>query len=103
MTGRARTLRAAAVLVALGLAVHLVLPRVASLEASLAVLRALRGWPLAGAAAAQAASYWASGVMLRRIVRTAGREMSTGRKVSIIPRGIGALGYTLQRPTEDRA
>jgi len=23
-------------------------------------------------------------------------------KVSIIPRGIGALGYTLQRPTEDR-
>ena len=24
------------------------------------------------------------------------------RKVSIIPRGIGALGYTIQRPTEDR-
>jgi cell division protease FtsH len=24
------------------------------------------------------------------------------QKVSIIPRGIGALGYTLQRPTEDR-
>ncbi len=23
-------------------------------------------------------------------------------KVSIIPRGIGALGYTMQRPTEDR-
>jgi cell division protease FtsH len=23
-------------------------------------------------------------------------------KISIIPRGIGALGYTLQRPTEDR-
>ncbi len=23
-------------------------------------------------------------------------------KVSIIPRGIGALGYTIQRPTEDR-
>jgi len=26
----------------------------------------------------------------------------TVHKVSIIPRGIGALGYTLQRPTEDR-
>jgi cell division protease FtsH len=24
------------------------------------------------------------------------------QKISIIPRGIGALGYTLQRPTEDR-
>ena len=24
------------------------------------------------------------------------------QKVSIIPRGIGALGYTLQRPTDDR-
>ena len=23
-------------------------------------------------------------------------------KVSIIPRGVGALGYTIQRPTEDR-
>ena len=24
------------------------------------------------------------------------------QKVSIIPRGVGALGYTIQRPTEDR-
>ena len=24
------------------------------------------------------------------------------QKVSIIPRGVGALGYTMQRPTEDR-
>ena len=23
-------------------------------------------------------------------------------KVSIIPRGVGALGYTIQRPTDDR-
>jgi len=28
--------------------------------------------------------------------------METVHKVSIIPRGIGALGYTIQRPTEDR-
>src|SRR6202034_1617041 len=26
----------------------------------------------------------------------------TVHKVSIIPRGVGALGYTIQRPTEDR-
>lgn len=29
-------------------------------------------------------------------------DMDPVHKVSIIPRGIGALGYTLQRPTEDR-
>ena len=28
--------------------------------------------------------------------------MDTVHKVSIIPRGLGALGYTIQRPTEDR-
>ena len=28
--------------------------------------------------------------------------MDPVHKVSIIPRGVGALGYTLQRPTEDR-
>ena len=29
-------------------------------------------------------------------------SVDAGHKVSIIPRGIGALGYTMQRPTEDR-
>ncbi|ELW8961551.1 TPA: hypothetical protein OUA96_004642 [Enterobacter hormaechei] len=29
-------------------------------------------------------------------------ETDPVHKISIIPRGIGALGYTLQRPTEDR-
>lgn len=28
--------------------------------------------------------------------------MDAVHKVSIIPRGVGALGYTIQRPTEDR-
>jgi cell division protease FtsH len=28
--------------------------------------------------------------------------MDPVHKISIIPHGIGALGYTLQRPTEDR-
>jgi cell division protease FtsH len=30
------------------------------------------------------------------------KEADPVHKVSIIPRGIGALGYTIQRPTEDR-
>jgi cell division protease FtsH len=36
------------------------------------------------------------------IVATALPGSDAVHKVSIIPRGIGALGYTLQRPTEDR-
>ncbi|HSQ04792.1 MAG TPA: ATP-dependent zinc metalloprotease FtsH [Burkholderiales bacterium] len=36
------------------------------------------------------------------IVATALPGMDPVHKISIIPRGIGALGYTIQRPTEDR-
>ncbi len=40
--------------------------------------------------------------MSHAIVATALPGMDPVHKVSIIPRGVGALGYTLQRPTEDR-
>jgi len=36
------------------------------------------------------------------IVASAVPSCDTVHKISIIPRGIGALGYTIQRPTEDR-
>jgi cell division protease FtsH len=36
------------------------------------------------------------------IVATALPGVDPVHKISIIPRGVGALGYTLQRPTEDR-
>ncbi len=36
------------------------------------------------------------------LVASAVGNTETVHKISIIPRGIGALGYTLQRPTEDR-
>jgi cell division protease FtsH len=36
------------------------------------------------------------------IVATALPGMDPVHKISIIPRGVGALGYTIQRPTEDR-
>ena len=36
------------------------------------------------------------------LVALAQPGMDTVHKVSIIPRGIGSLGYTIQRPTEDR-
>jgi len=77
------TLRVVATVAVLGVAVHLLLPRLANLDASLSVVRSLRPWPLAGAVAAQALSYWASGVMMRRIARAAGGRLSTGRGVAI--------------------
>lgn len=36
------------------------------------------------------------------LVASAVESLNKVHKVSIIPRGIGALGYTIQRPTEDR-
>ena len=36
------------------------------------------------------------------LLHRACRESDPVQKVSIIPRGVGALGYTIQRPTEDR-
>src|SRR3569832_1959997 len=36
------------------------------------------------------------------LVAMARPAVDLGLKVSIIPRGVGALGYTIQRPTEDR-
>ncbi|MSO77384.1 MAG: ATP-dependent metallopeptidase FtsH/Yme1/Tma family protein [Alphaproteobacteria bacterium] len=36
------------------------------------------------------------------LVATALPNMDPVHKISIIPRGVGALGYTMQRPTEDR-
>ena len=36
------------------------------------------------------------------LVATALPDVDVVHKVSIIPRGVGALGYTIQRPTEDR-
>src|SRR3974377_496309 len=40
--------------------------------------------------------------MRHAIVATALPGMDPVHKVSMIPRGVGALGYTMQRPTEDR-
>lgn len=80
MSARPGTLRAVATVAVLGAAVHLLLPRLAELDAWLAVLRSLRPWALAAALVAQALSYWASGWMMRRI---AGGRLSTGRGVAI--------------------
>jgi len=88
-------LRVVATVAVLGVAVHLLLPRLADVDASLSVVRALRPWPLAGAVAAQALSYWASGVMMRRIARAAGGRLSTGREVAITlaAGGVGLVAW----------
>ncbi|HET7231902.1 MAG TPA: hypothetical protein VFJ16_17955, partial [Longimicrobium sp.] len=80
---RPGTARGVATVVVLGLAVQLLLPRLASMHSWVGVIRSLHPWALAGAAAAQVLSYWASGVMMRHIARGAGGRMGTGRGMAI--------------------
>jgi hypothetical protein len=83
MSARSGSLRVVATVAVLGLAVQLLLPRLADLHASLAVMRSLRPWALGGALAAQVLSYCASGVMMRSIVRAGGGRLDAGRGVAI--------------------
>jgi uncharacterized protein (TIRG00374 family) len=63
-------------LVVLGLAVHLLLPMVATFEHSFAVIRKMIPWALALAAAAQAASYFGSGYLLKALVSLSGSTLT---------------------------
>jgi hypothetical protein len=75
----ARSLATVAVLAVL---VHLLLPRLGTVEGSLRVLRGMRPWPAVLAVAAQACSYLGSGYLLRAAVALGGGRLS-------VPRGVG--------------
>jgi uncharacterized membrane protein YbhN (UPF0104 family) len=66
-------------LLLLGLAVHLLLPQLTSLNHSLQVLKAMPLWIVALAVAAQVLSYLGSGYLLQAIVATAGQRLSVVR------------------------
>jgi uncharacterized membrane protein YbhN (UPF0104 family) len=66
-------------LLVLGLAVHLILPQITTLERSLQVLKDMKLWAVALAVAMQALSYAGSGVLLRAIVATVGGRLSVVR------------------------
>ncbi|MCQ1536688.1 UPF0104 family protein [Methanosarcina sp. KYL-1] len=68
-------------LIFLGLAVHLVLPQLASVEESLQVIKAMALWAVLLAALAQTISYMGSGYLLHSIAATVNQKLS-------VPRGI---------------
>jgi uncharacterized membrane protein YbhN (UPF0104 family) len=74
-----RWLRDLLTLLLLGLAVHLILPQIATLERSLQVLKGMTWWALALAAGAQVLSYLGSGVLLWAIAAMTGDRLSVVR------------------------
>jgi uncharacterized protein (TIRG00374 family) len=66
-------------LIVLGLAVHLLLPQITSLEHSIQVLRQMALWAVGLAIAAQIASYLGSGYLLSALVTLSGDTLSVLR------------------------
>jgi len=66
-------------LVLLGLAVHLVLPQIATLEHSLQVIRGMALWAVALAVVMQVLSYLGSGYLLKTLVAIVGQRLSVVR------------------------
>jgi uncharacterized protein (TIRG00374 family) len=72
-----RPLRYLPTLILLGLAVHLLLPQITSLEHSLNVIEHMALWAVAAAVIAQILSYVGLGYLLRGAVRVAGGNLPT--------------------------
>jgi uncharacterized protein (TIRG00374 family) len=71
-------------LIGLGLAVHLLIPQLTSLEHSLQVLKQMSIWGVALAVLAQTLSYIGSGYILRAIVNLAERSFSIFKATAIV-------------------
>lgn len=79
-------------LVILGVAVHLILPQITSLENSRRVVTQLRLWAVGLAAAAQVASYLGSGFLLQQTLAIARQRVSFGRSTLI---ALGAASVSM--------
>jgi uncharacterized protein (TIRG00374 family) len=66
-------------LILLGLAVHLILPRLATIGQSLGVIRQMAWWAVALAVVAQFLSYLGSGYLLKTLVAMVGQRLSVVR------------------------
>jgi uncharacterized membrane protein YbhN (UPF0104 family) len=71
-----RWLRNLLTLLLVGLAVHLILPQIATLEHSLQVIQGMTWWAVGLAAGAQVVSYLGSGVLLQAIAAITGDRLS---------------------------
>ena len=78
-----RWLRDLVTLLLVGLAVHLILPQIATLEHSLQVIKGMTWWAVALAAGAQVVSYLGSGVLLQAIAAMTGDRLSVVRSTLI--------------------
>jgi uncharacterized membrane protein YbhN (UPF0104 family) len=74
-----RWLRDLLTLLLAGLAVHLILPQIATFEHSLQVIRGMAWWAVVLAAVAQVLSYLGSGVLLQAIAAVTGDRLSVVR------------------------
>jgi uncharacterized protein (TIRG00374 family) len=95
-----RILRAVPILIVLGLLVHFLLPRLDTIEDSLATLRTLKPWAIGLSLMMEVLSYAANGALLQAVVQLAGERMSLRRAAAIeIGAGTvalvaaGALGF----------
>jgi uncharacterized membrane protein YbhN (UPF0104 family) len=77
--GGRRWLRRLLTLLLVGLAVHLLLPQIATLEHSLQVIKGMTWWAVGLAAGAQVLSYLGSGVLLQAIAAMTGDRLSVVR------------------------
>lgn len=84
-TGRplVRALRYLLPLILLGLAVHVILPQIATIEHSLQVIEGMVWWAVALAVATQVLSYLGSGYLLKTLVAVAGQRLSVARGTAI--------------------
>src|SRR3954469_11333681 len=85
-----RLLRAVPVLVVLGLLVHFLLPRLDTIEDSLATLRTLKPWAIGLSLTMEVLSYVANGALLQSVLQLAGERMSL-RRAAAIEIGAGSV------------
>ena len=76
---RVRLVRYLLPLVLLGLAVHVLLPQITTLEHSLQVIQGMVPWAVVLAACAQLLSYFGSGYLVKTLVAVAGQKLSVVR------------------------
>ena len=85
-----RILRAVPILIVLGLLVHFLLPRLDTIEDSLATLRTLKPWAIGLSLIMGVLSYVANGALLQSVIQLAGERMSL-RRAAAIEIGAGSV------------
>ncbi|MBK5186630.1 MAG: hypothetical protein JJD97_00205, partial [Gemmatimonadaceae bacterium] len=70
-------------LVLLAIGVHLLLPQIATIGATAAVLQRMHLWAVALAFVAQAASYWANGYTIQSVARLTGDTLGAWRAIRL--------------------